>query len=78
MSIDEAYRKTYRIRLAQGNRAKTAEVTFPYTVIEKEARKRNMTVEEFIEKYQAVAQFNNFEGVLYIFEEIPDNNHEKR
>jgi len=73
MSLDEAYRKTYKIRLAQGSKIKTAEVTFPYTVIEKEARKRRLTVEEFIDKYQIVAQFNNFEGVLYVFEEIPTN-----
>ena len=52
MPID-SYQKKYRIRLAQkGNSSKSFEVTFPYMVLEKEARKRNLTVEQFIEQYQ--------------------------
>ena len=69
----EAYRKTYRLRLAQGNKRKSIEVTFPYVVIDKEARKYGLTPEEFIKKYQAVAQYNSFDGVMYQFERIPDN-----
>ena len=69
----DAYRKTYRLRLAQGNRKNSIEVTFPYQVVEKEARKHNLTVDEFILKYQAVALFNGFDGVNYQFEEIPQN-----
>jgi hypothetical protein len=69
----DAYRKTYKLRLAQGKQSdrKSIEVTIPYEVIEKEARKRGLTIEEFIKKFQAVAQYNSFEGVLYNFEEIP-------
>ena len=69
----DAYRKTYKLRLAQGSKTNTIEVTFPYPVIEKEARKHGLTVEQFIETYQAVAQYNGFDGVLYTFEEIPQN-----
>ena len=69
----DAYRKTYRLRLAQGDRTNTIEVIFPYPVIEKEARKRGMKVEEFIKKFQAVALYNGFDGVIYQFEEIPTN-----
>jgi hypothetical protein len=69
----EAYRKTYKLRLAQGNKVKTIEVTFPYEVIDKEARKHGITVEEFIKRFQAIAQFNNFDGVIYHFEEMPAN-----
>lgn len=69
----EAYRKVYKFRLAQGKERKSIEVTFPYEVIDKEARKHGLTIDEFIKKYQAVALFNGFEGVTYIFEEIKNN-----
>jgi hypothetical protein len=73
MTLD-AYRKTYRLRLAQkGNSTRSYEVTFPFDVIDKESRKHGLTVEQFVEKYQAVAQYNGFEGVLYNFEEIGTN-----
>lgn len=73
MKLD-AYRKLYRIRLAQkGNSSRSFEVTFPFEVLDKEARKRGLTVEQFISKYQAVAQYNGFDGVIYQFEEIPQN-----
>jgi hypothetical protein len=72
MQID-AYRKTYRLRLAQGKDRKSIEVTFPYEVIDKESRKRGLSVDEFIEKFHAVASFNGFDGVAYTFEEIPTN-----
>jgi hypothetical protein len=67
------YRKTYHLRLSQGNRANSIEVTFPYQVVDREARKRNLTVEQFIELFQCVASFNGSEGVLYTFEEITQN-----
>lgn len=66
----EGYRKEYRIRLAQGDKAKSTEVTFPYVVVEREARKLGLTIPEFLEKFQVVAQYDNFEGVHYHFEEI--------
>jgi hypothetical protein len=69
----DAYRKIYRLRLSQGSRANSIEVTFPYQVVEKEARKLNMPVEEFIEKFQVIASFNGFDGVAYTFEEILKN-----
>jgi hypothetical protein len=68
-----AYQKFYRLRLAQGTRKNSIEVTFPYEVIDKEARRKKITVKEFINKYQAVAQYNGFNGVLYTFEEITRN-----
>jgi hypothetical protein len=78
MPLDEAYRKTYKLRLAQANRFKSIEVTFPYEVVDKEARKRGITVEEFIKLFQVVAQFNGFDGVMYHFEEIKSNNDDSK
>jgi hypothetical protein len=66
----DAYQKKYKLRLAQGNRKNSLEVTFPYEVVDKEARKRGLTIDEFITRFQAIAQYNGFEGVMYTFEEI--------
>jgi hypothetical protein len=38
--------------------------------VDKEARKRGLSVEQFLEQYQAVAQYNGFDGVLYQFEKV--------
>ena len=65
-----AYRKSYKFRLAQGNKVKTIEVTFPYEVIEKESRKYNLTISEFISQYNAIAQYDGFDGVVYTFEKV--------
>jgi len=64
------YRKKYHIRLAQGNKVKSAEVTFPYEVIERRARDLGLTVPKFLKRFQVVAQYDDFEGVHYTFEKI--------
>jgi len=63
------YRKTYRLRIAIPGR-KSIEVTFPYEVVEREARTRKLTIGEFLNRFQAVCEYDNFEGVVYRFEEI--------
>ncbi|MBA7664686.1 hypothetical protein ES703_72747 [subsurface metagenome] len=63
------YRRTYRLRTAVPGR-KSIEVTFPYEVVEKEARSRGLTVDEFLNRFQAVCEYDNFEGVIYKFEKI--------
>ena len=64
------YRKAYRLRMAVPGR-KSIEVTFPYEVVEKEARSRDLTVNEFLDRFQAVVEYDNFDGVIYRFQEIP-------
>ena len=64
------YRKTYRLRTAVPGR-KSIEVTFPYEVVEKEARSKGLTIREFLNRFQAIAEYDNFEGVRYTFQEIP-------
>jgi len=51
---------------------KSIEVTFPYEVVEKEARSRGLTMGEFLNRFQAVVEYDNFDGVIYRFEEIKD------
>jgi len=71
MEVKEGYRKEYLIRMPVEGR-KSFVVTLPYEVVEREARKRQLTIPEFIERFQVVATYNNFEGVHYTFEEIVD------
>jgi len=66
-----AYELTFRLRRAQPNK-KSLEVTFPWVVAEKEAKRLGLTINEFIKKYETVAQFNGFNGVRYIFKKIDD------
>lgn len=63
------YRKTYRLRIAIPGR-KSIAVTFPYEVVEREARIRKLTIEEFLNRFQAICEFDNFEGVVYRFQPI--------
>ena len=63
------YRRAYRLRVAVPGR-KSIEVTFPYEVVEKEARSKGLTVDEFLKRFQAVAEYDNFDGVIYRFAEI--------
>lgn len=63
------YRKTYRLRTAVPGR-KCILVTFPYEVVEKEARSRDLTIGEFLSRFQAAVEYDNWKGVVYTFEEI--------
>ena len=69
LQLEDAYRRPYRLRMAQPG-AKTFEVTFPYEVVEREARKNELSVEEFVKSFQVIAHFNGIEGVVYTFERI--------
>jgi len=66
------YRKIYRLRVAQLG-AKSIEVTFPYEVVDREARKHGLNIHEFLKQFHVVAEFDNFEGVHYTFKEMPES-----
>jgi len=70
MAEQAGYQKTYRLRIAVPGR-KSIEVTFPYEVVEKEARGKGLTIHEFLNRFQVIAEYDNFEGVIYKFQEIP-------
>ena len=77
MTIDlNGYRKTYKLRCAQPG-AKTIEVTFPYVVVEREARKQGLTVPQFLERYYVIAEYDNFEGVHYTFKQTKGGDDKK-
>jgi energy-converting hydrogenase A subunit M len=59
----DAFEKSYRMRVFKGNVA----VSVPPEVIRREAKRCELSVEEFIKQYELVAQFNSFEGIHYQF-----------
>ena len=65
------YRKEYKLRVLVPGR-KYISVGLPYTVVEREAANRNMTVDEFLAKFVAVSEYDNFDGVHYTFKEQKD------
>ena len=66
--VEIGYTKTYKMRsLLPAKRHIT--VAIPYEVIERQATMRGLTVEEFVDQYVAVAEFNNFEGIHYTFKQ---------
>ena len=65
----DSYKKRYKMR-ALGQGGLNIVVSIPRVVIEREAEKHGLTIPELLEQFRAVAQFDDFEGVLYTFEEI--------
>lgn len=67
--LTDALTRTYRLRKAQPGK-RTAEVTIPYEVLEREARKYGLSIDDFMKTFIAVAHFDSFPGVYYTFEQI--------
>lgn len=60
------YKKTYKMRSLLPAK-KHITVAIPYEVIERQASIHGLSVEEYVEQYVVVAEFNNFEGIHYTF-----------
>jgi len=67
---NDTYRKTYRMQ-ATGAGGKTIRTSVPCEVVEKEARRRNMTIDEFVASYKLEWLYNGFEGAWARF--VPKN-----
>ena len=70
VEIKDSYKRRYKMR-SVGENGLNIIVSIPRLVIEREAGKRGLTIGGFLERFKAVAQFDNFDGVIYTFEEIP-------
>lgn len=64
-----AYERTYQLIVARPG-SRSFKVTFPYEVVEREARRRGLSIPDFIQHFQVVAQFGNSDEVSYRFVEI--------
>lgn len=60
------YTKEYSIR-AVGEDGINTSVSIPPEVIRREAEKQGLTIDEFRKKFNAIAQYNSFDGIHYIF-----------
>jgi len=70
--IRDAYKRCYKMR-ALGQNGLNIVVSIPRVVIQREAEKRSLTIGEFLEQFKAIAQYDNFEGIIYTFEETKRN-----
>jgi hypothetical protein len=59
--------KRYRIRVT-GKNGRTIETSIPREVFEREARRQGLTLQEALEKLQAVWRYNSFRGLHLSFE----------
>ena len=69
------YKRTYRIRILVPGK-KHAVSGIPYEVIEREAAQHNLTVDEFIEQFEVVSEYDNFAGIRQTFKEINKNDND--
>ncbi len=70
--MNNTYKKRYKMNVV-GHEGLTTTVAIPPEVIDKHAEDVGLTPEEFVKQYQAVAQYNGFDGVLYTFEKKSEN-----
>ncbi|MHA1869048.1 MAG: hypothetical protein ACTSXD_13475 [Candidatus Heimdallarchaeaceae archaeon] len=68
IKLDDSYEKVYKIRKAvPGKSIENYVITVPKLVLEREAKKYNLTLEEFIKNFRAKCHFNSFKGVYVEF-----------
>jgi len=63
--IEDAYVKSYKMRAVGAG--SSLEATIPRAIVEREARKHNLSVEEFIELYRVEYLFDDFGGAFLRF-----------
>jgi hypothetical protein len=62
--MEHMLQKRYRLRLNRQGK-KSIIMGLPYAVVDQEARKVGLSVEQFLDQYEAVTNFNG-SGVVYI------------
>lgn len=70
--IKDAYIKSYRMRMVGPG---SLEATIPRAIVEREARKYELPIEEFIKAYQVQYLYNDFGGAFLRFKR-PDEDEE--
>jgi len=63
------YRKAYRLR-RMGDGGKNIVVTVPKHVLNRHAYNNDMSTEQFIERFQAIAIYDEHGDLSYIFEAV--------
>lgn len=63
---NDTLRRTYRLR-PTGREGTALETTIPREVVEREARRNNMAVDEFVKKFDVAWFFDSFDGMHLTF-----------
>jgi len=63
--VEDAYVRSYKMRAVGAG--SSLEATIPRAIVEREARKHNLSVEEFIELYRVEYLFDDFGGAFLRF-----------
>lgn len=69
--MKDTYKRRYKMR-AQGREGLNTVVSIPRVVIEREAERKGLSIEQFLQDFIAVAQYDNFDGVFYSFEPVKE------
>lgn len=72
--VRDAYAKSYRMRSVGPG---SLEATIPRTIVEREARKWGLSVEEFIKVFQIEYLFDDFGGAFLRFKKRPSEDEEE-
>jgi hypothetical protein len=69
--IDKAYVRSYKMQTV-GNIDSTARTSVPMDVIEREAKNRSLSVQDFVRTHKVQWAYNGFDGVWVTFIPIDD------
>ncbi len=72
--VEDAYSKIYKMRMVGPG---SLEATIPRTIVEREARRYRLSIEEFIKAYQVEYLFNDFGGAFLRFKKQPADEDEE-
>lgn len=72
--VEDAYIKSYRMRMVGAG--SSLEATIPRVVVEREARRFKLSVEEFVKLFQVEYLFNDFGGAFLRFKRQPGEDEE--
>ena len=66
--VEHAYTKSYKMRMVGPG---SLEATIPSVIVEREARRHGLSIEEFIQLYKLEWLFNDFGGAFLRFKSNP-------
>ena len=69
--VEDSYKRRYKMRMV-GADGMNIVVSIPRVVIQREAERHALTIEKFLERFKAVAHYDNFQGVRYTFEKVEE------
>ena len=65
------FKKKYKMR-SLGEDGLNTVVSIPRIVLQREADKQGISLDDFLKNYRAVAQFDNIDGIHYTFEKVEE------